>query len=143
MRGMLAAEGAILVHFKTVGSILLVLESIVVPLLAFVASQSNLYSHYRHLLVLFGPQTSCLPACTETGRRAAGKTARCPIFLHNKNKPLRRQVICILTQRHFKVNIFFTLLYIYIVFGPLKRVRSIKSIPFLKNFMPSSQFFES
>ena len=42
---MLAAERAILTHFKTVGGIFLVLESIVVPLLAFVASHSNFYSH--------------------------------------------------------------------------------------------------
>lgn len=122
MRGMLAAEGAILVHFKTIGCVLLVLESIVVPLLAFVASQSNLYSHYRHLLVLFGPQTSCLPACTETGRAAFSiKRTHARIFLHNKNKPLRRQVICILTQRHFKVNIFFAFLYIYIIAQPVKK----------------------
>lgn len=46
MHGMLAAEGAILVHFDFVRGILLVLKSIVVPLLALVASKRNLYSHF-------------------------------------------------------------------------------------------------
>lgn len=46
MRRMLTAERAILVHFKTVGGIFLVLESIVVPLLAFVASHGHFYSHF-------------------------------------------------------------------------------------------------
>ena len=46
MRCMLTAERAILAHFKTVWGILLVLESIVVPLLALSASHSNFYSHF-------------------------------------------------------------------------------------------------
>ncbi len=45
MRSVLAAERAILTHFKTVGGILLVLESIVVPLLALTASHRNFNSH--------------------------------------------------------------------------------------------------
>ena len=46
MRCMLAAERAILAHFKTAWGILLVLESIVVPLLALSASHRNFYSHF-------------------------------------------------------------------------------------------------
>lgn len=46
MRSVLAAEGAILVHFKLVGGIFLVLERVVVPLLALVASESYFYSHF-------------------------------------------------------------------------------------------------
>jgi len=46
MRGMLAAERTILIHFKTIGGIFFVLESIVVSLLAFIASQSYFYSHF-------------------------------------------------------------------------------------------------
>lgn len=45
MRCVLTAERTILMHFKTVRGILLVLESIVVPLLAFVASHGHFYSH--------------------------------------------------------------------------------------------------
>lgn len=62
MHGMLAAERAILVHFKTIRSVFLVLEGIVVPLLAVVASQSYLYSHFRHLLVNLGLKPA-LPPC--------------------------------------------------------------------------------
>ena len=41
----LSAEGAILVHFKTVRVVLLVLHRVVVSLLALIASQSDLHSH--------------------------------------------------------------------------------------------------
>ena len=41
----LAAERTIFAHLKTVGCVLLVLESIVVPLLALIASHSNFHSH--------------------------------------------------------------------------------------------------
>ena len=50
MQSMLAAETAVLVHFKSVRSVLLVLDSVVVALLAFLARESNFDSHYRHLL---------------------------------------------------------------------------------------------
>jgi hypothetical protein len=43
---MLAAEFAVLVHFKSVGVILLVLGRVVVSLLAFAARQCDLDSHY-------------------------------------------------------------------------------------------------
>jgi len=42
----LAAETAILVHFQLVWSVLLVLDGVVVPLLAFGTSKSDLYAHY-------------------------------------------------------------------------------------------------
>ena len=45
MDRMLSAEGAILVHFKTVRVVLLVLHRVVVSLLALIASQSDLHSH--------------------------------------------------------------------------------------------------
>ena len=43
---MLAAEAAILVHLDLVGSVLLVLERIVVPLLALIASERDFHSHF-------------------------------------------------------------------------------------------------
>ena len=46
MHSVLAAEAAVLVHLKSVGVVLLVLHGVVVALLAFGASQSDLYSHY-------------------------------------------------------------------------------------------------
>ena len=45
MQGVLAAEAAILHELDTIGIVLLVLESIVVSLLAFVASQSDFNAH--------------------------------------------------------------------------------------------------
>jgi len=42
---MLAAEAAILVHFETIGIILLVLLRLVVSLLALAARQCDFYSH--------------------------------------------------------------------------------------------------
>jgi len=42
---MLTAETAELFHFKSVGVILLVLDRVVVSLLAFAASECDLYSH--------------------------------------------------------------------------------------------------
>ena len=45
MQGVLTAETAILVELKTIGIVLLVLERIVVPLLAFGAGKCDLYAH--------------------------------------------------------------------------------------------------
>ena len=45
MAGMLLAEAAILVHLQTIGIVLLVLESIVIPLLALGAGQRDLNAH--------------------------------------------------------------------------------------------------
>ena len=45
VNGMLLAESAILLHFETVGVILLVLHGVVVSLLALRASQSDFYAH--------------------------------------------------------------------------------------------------
>ena len=56
---MLSAEPAILLHFETVRVVLLVLHCVVVSLLAFVASQSDFYTHCRHLLKFLPP---CIPA---------------------------------------------------------------------------------
>ena len=54
MLGVLSAERAILTAFKTIGSILLILDRIVVSLLALVTSQGDfdsVISHtFRHLL---------------------------------------------------------------------------------------------
>lgn len=46
MECVLAAESAILLHFKTVGIVLLVLDGIVVSLLAVIASESDFNAHY-------------------------------------------------------------------------------------------------
>ena len=45
MEGLLAAEPAILVELQTIGIVLLVLESIVIPLLALGAGQRDLNAH--------------------------------------------------------------------------------------------------
>ena len=45
MNGMLSAEPAILLHFQSVGVVLLVLHRVVVSLLALVASERDLDSH--------------------------------------------------------------------------------------------------
>ena len=45
MQSVLPAETAILVELKTIGIVLLVLESVVVSLLAFGASQRDLNAH--------------------------------------------------------------------------------------------------
>ena len=55
MLGVLSAERAILAAFKTIRSILLILDRVVVSLLALVASERDLNAHVRHLL------KSCLP----------------------------------------------------------------------------------
>ena len=47
MAGVLLAEAAILVHFKTVGVVLLVLHGIVIALLALAARQRNLNTLIR------------------------------------------------------------------------------------------------
>ena len=97
MCGVLAAERAILAHFKTVGGIFLVLEGIVVPLLALAASHCYLNAHIgtslfnlakSHVASLFGPE------------HPAGD------FSRTKKRPLRRQVMCILTQFFRLVNNF-------------------------------------
>ena len=46
----LLAESAILLHFETIGVILLVFHGVVVSLLALGASQSDFNAHKRHLL---------------------------------------------------------------------------------------------
>jgi hypothetical protein len=59
--GVLAAEGAILIHLELFGRIFLVLHGVVVPLLALCASERHLdtgssFSHiFRHLLIDFAP----------------------------------------------------------------------------------------
>ena len=45
MNSVFAAEAAILVHLKSVGIIFLVLLCVIIPLLAFAACESDLYSH--------------------------------------------------------------------------------------------------
>ncbi len=45
MQGVLTAERTILVEFKTIRCVLLVLHCVVVPLLAFIASECNFYAH--------------------------------------------------------------------------------------------------
>ena len=46
MEGVLAAEAAVLHELDTIGVVLLVLEGVVVPLLAFGAGQCDLYAHF-------------------------------------------------------------------------------------------------
>jgi hypothetical protein len=45
VQGVFTAETAILIELKTIGIVLLVLEGIVVPLLAFGAGKCDLYAH--------------------------------------------------------------------------------------------------
>jgi hypothetical protein len=51
---MLAAEAAILRQFDAIGSILLILEGVVVALLALGAGKGNLGSHGYRLLMIVG-----------------------------------------------------------------------------------------
>jgi hypothetical protein len=43
--GVLAAEGAILVHLKTIGIVLLILHCVIISLLAFGAGEGDSFSH--------------------------------------------------------------------------------------------------
>lgn len=52
MQRVFAAEFAVFFHFNSVGIVLLVFFGTVIALLAFRASQSDFYSHFRHLLIL-------------------------------------------------------------------------------------------
>ena len=45
MKSVLTAELAVLLHFKSVGVILLILDRVVISLLAFAASECDLYSN--------------------------------------------------------------------------------------------------
>lgn len=70
MLGVLSAERAILTAFKTIGSILLILDRIVVSLLALVTSQGDfdsVISHtFRHLLYyLSALRSGHLPPCVD------------------------------------------------------------------------------
>ena len=70
MLGVLSAERAILAAFKTIGSILLILDRVVVSLLALVTSQGDfdsVVSHtFRHLLYyLSALRSGHLPPCVE------------------------------------------------------------------------------
>jgi hypothetical protein len=98
MCGVLAAERAILAHFKTVRGILLVLEGIVVPLLALAASHCYLNAHIGTSLFNLALKPRCLPARAGAPKRV--------IFSRTKKRPLRRQVMCILTQFLGLVNNF-------------------------------------
>ena len=83
MQGMLAAETAVFIEFKSVRVILFVLHSVVVALFALTAGKSYLYSHnFRHLLIDLGnPIDLCRHnstgnLCTSLAGRAAQRTAR-------------------------------------------------------------------
>ena len=55
MQCVLAAETAVLFHFKSVRIVLLVFLCVIISLLAFSAGECNFDSHYfRHLLIEFG-----------------------------------------------------------------------------------------
>ena len=73
MERVLLAEGAVLVEFQLVRSVLLVLHGVVVSLLALVASQSDLHAHltappYYWGSLSGGPGESRLPPCSLAGR---------------------------------------------------------------------------
>ena len=65
MHGVLSAESAVLLHFETIGVILLVLHGVVVSLLALVASQSHFNAH-------FGTSLNCLPVSPCSGKNLSG-----------------------------------------------------------------------
>ena len=82
---MLLAESAVLVHFKSVGIVLLVLHGVVVALFAFCTRQCNFNSHFRHLLFSCPFRHYCLPQprnCGFNGEPCAKKT-------HKKISPIR------------------------------------------------------
>ena len=101
--GVLSAEGAVLAALQTVGCVLLVFDRVVVPLLAFIASECDFYScacsHSFGTSYFIYPRVRALPPCMER-RRAHGKTRA-------KRKPLVRQVMPSIAHRKRKVNAFF------------------------------------
>jgi hypothetical protein len=64
MNRVLLAESAVLLHLKTVGVVLLVLDGVVVSLLAFAASHSDLNAHFGTSLIL----PPCIPAASKKFR---------------------------------------------------------------------------
>ena len=46
MKGMLAAEAAVLVELETIGIVLLVLGTVIISLFAFAANECDFYSHF-------------------------------------------------------------------------------------------------
>lgn len=81
MLGVLSAERAILAAFKTIGSILLILDRVVVSLLALVTSQGDfdsVVSHtFRHLLYyLSALRSGHLPPCMDRERLVRRKNLR-------------------------------------------------------------------
>ena len=66
VNGVLSAESAVLLHFETVGIVLLVLHGVVVSLLAFAASKGDLYSHFGTSLII------CLPVLPRPMRKFSG-----------------------------------------------------------------------
>jgi hypothetical protein len=57
VNGVFPAEFAIFIHFETIGIILLILDRIVIPLLAFGAGYRNLHSHDLNPLPLLQSKT--------------------------------------------------------------------------------------
>ena len=79
MQSVLSAESAILIHFQSVGAVLLILGCIVISLLAFRACQCNLGLHFFHLVRPISKAGSA-------ARKKAGKTE----LLFTQIKPLHR-----------------------------------------------------
>ena len=78
MHSVLATETAVLVHFETIGSVLLILGCVVISLLTLVASQCDLNSHTAPPIHL--------PPCVDLTAAASHRKSA------HKKTPLRRQV---------------------------------------------------
>ena len=106
MLGVLSAEGAILVALQTVGSVLFVLDRVVVPLLAFIASECD----FNSCVCSHSFGTSYFIYPTIISGIASLYLDFSVIFIPkkaHKNRPLVRQVIHNITQPFAQVNKFF------------------------------------
>jgi hypothetical protein len=101
VQGVLTAETAILVELKTIGIVLLVLEGIVVPLLAFGAGKCDLYAHGFILLERLRFER---PFC---GLPLSGLPLIQPYNNTSQITPLHRGYST-LTQHPFRVKDFFS-----------------------------------
>ena len=113
MLGVLSAEGAIFAALQTIRSVLLVLDRVVVPLLAFIASECDFYScACSHS---FGTSYFIYPR-----RRGAGIASLCgrglrtfSIKKRTKRKPLVRQVIHTIAQPKREVKYYFRIFCVF------------------------------
>ena len=91
---MLAAETAVFVEFKPVRIVLFVLHRVIVALFAFAARQSDLNSHFRHLLFyLASPAFLYLPQTAAERFSAALPGTADPLFAPRTKQRKKRTLL--------------------------------------------------